>query len=160
MNKKTDESNHKENQPVESTQDKPKLTPVKSPGPQQDKHEQSEPEQFEPKRPELLTWEMFSKQLSESVDNDIIQYHKESGKTFLGGKCTISAIEKGLFLLKKMYLNIEAVLYFSSDSENEAEQRTVIRSCSYDIFRKDSETQKHLQEIESKMLTFDIQSPL
>ena len=160
MNKKTDESNLKENHPVETTQEKPELPPVKSPEPQQDKQEQSEPEQFEPKHPELLTWEMFSKQLSESVDNDIIQYHKESGKTFLEGKCTISAIEKGLFLFKKMYLNIEAVLYFTTDSENDAEQRTVIRSCSYDIFKKDPDTQKQLQEIEKKMLTFDVQSPL
>lgn len=56
---------------------------------------------------EKMTWQSFIQKLSDEIDKDILSYQKESGKTFLGGKCIMKkkANKKGILISAEQYFH-------------------------------------------------------
>ena len=109
----------------------------------------------------LMTWEEFVQQLGDAIDEDIVSYHKKSGKAYLGGKCTITAAKSWSFRWGMgMQLVIKATLYFSPDNDGKYEQRIIGRKCRYEYFSDDPETQEHLRNIQNVPEEWNIASPI
>ncbi len=103
-----------------------------------------------------MKWAEFLQDLSNAIDEEAVDYQKKSGKTFLGGKCTIYGEKSGM----KTILKISAEEYFQNTTTEKIEHRTVIRECSYAQFdMNDAETKRTLGDVLREPCLMNIDVP-
>lgn len=113
----------------------------------------------EPEKTEKMTWDSFQQILSDTLDEDIISYARQSGKLYIGGKCTVFGEVSENVFNKKTDLVMEAKLYFKEQFSKEAEIRTITRRCSYDLFTEDERTTAMLKQALHETFEFEVAVP-
>ncbi|GEM_PF-2546826 len=111
---------------------------------------------FSPAPKKKMKWSAFVQELGNAIDEEALSHQKESGKTFLGGKCRFYGEKSGM----KTILKINAEEYFQNPESEKVERRTVMRECSYAQFDlSDTETVQNLNAVLREPLLMNIDVP-
>ena len=112
------------------------------------------------KTADLLLWKDFMQNMSDMIDEKIISYCQEKKCSYISGKCTFTGTTDESEFNKVTLLNVDAILYFTSQNKNKAIRLPLHTERFYSDFNiEDEETLNSLRNVLKEQFIIDIAAP-